>query len=190
MQYQDAQNQINGYRKQISQLREEMRKVQSGVEPVEVEDYEFSTSNGSVKLSDLFGENDTLFVVHNMGKSCPACTMWADGFNGVYDHLKSRAPFIVSSPDSPEAQQKFAAKRNWVFPMASHEGTSFAKDMGYKSDEHGFMPGVSIFKKQSGKIMRVSDTCFQPGDDFCATWHILDMLPEGRDGWHPKFNYG
>ena len=29
-------------------------------------------------------------VVHNMGSSCPGCTLWADGYNGVHHHVITR----------------------------------------------------------------------------------------------------
>ena len=53
-----------------------------------VEDYELiGWGNKKVRLSSLFGEKDELILVHNMGRGCPYCTMWADGFNGVLPHL-------------------------------------------------------------------------------------------------------
>src|SRR5687767_7660685 len=86
----------------------------------EVSDYEFVTVNdGTVKLSDLFGDSKELIVVHNMGKSCSYCTLWADGFNGVAGHLNRRAPFVVASPDDPYTQKHFAESRGWTFPMVS-----------------------------------------------------------------------
>ena len=61
--------------------------------------------------------------------------------------------------------------------------------MGYRLPEGGWLPGVSVFRKQAGGIVRVSDTRFGPGDDFCTTYHFLDLIPEGEDGWRPKFSY-
>jgi len=48
---------------------------------------------------------------------------------------------------------------------------------------------VSVFKKQGGKIVRVADTSFGPGDDFCSIWHFFDLLPEGAADWQPKYKY-
>lgn len=189
MQYKQAQEQLNAYRKQMYDLRAEIRKVQGQVEPVEVENYEFQSPDGTVRLTDLFGAHDTLFMIHNMGASCAYCTLWADGFNGVIDHLQNRAAFYMSTPDTTGTQQKFAKKRNWRFPMVSHGGSSFATDMGYGDAENGWQPGVSVFKKDGDKVVRVSDTAFGPGDDFCSVFNLLDLLPEGPDGWHPKFSY-
>jgi hypothetical protein len=67
--------------------------------------------------------------------------------------------------------------------MVSHEGTSFAKDMGYVADKGGWLPGVSVFRREGDVILRVSDTGFSPGDDFCSLWHFFDMLPGGVGAW-------
>lgn len=188
MQYLDTVNELAGYRRQIAELREKMRKVQQSVEPQAVPDYTFATTEGTVHLSDLFDGKDSLFVIHNMGASCAYCTLWADGFNGILPHLENRAAFVVSSPDDPAAQRKFKESRGWRFRMVSHKGTKFAADMGYSKDNR-FQPGVSVFRKQDGKIVRVSDAGLGPGDDFCALWHFFDLLPEGADGWRPRFSY-
>jgi predicted dithiol-disulfide oxidoreductase (DUF899 family) len=188
MSYKATAEKISQYRRQIADLREKMRSAQASIEPEQVKDYEFRRAGGGVRLSELFGNEDTLFVVHNMGASCPYCTLWADGFNGVFDHLRSRAAFVVASPDTPEQQQKFAQGRGWRFPMVSCQGNTFAQDMGYWRDDQA-MPGVSVFKRQGGKLVRVADTSFSPGDDFCSVWHFLDLIPEGAAGWQPKYRY-
>jgi peroxiredoxin len=165
-----------------------MRKVQADVEPQEVANYEFRVPDGIVTLTELFGDHEDLMVVHNMGVSCPGCTLWADGYNGIHQHVTSRAAFVVSSPDAPEVQQKFAASRGWVFPMVSHMGNSFAQDMGYRTATR-LLPGMSVFKLKANKILRVSDVTWSPGDDFCTIWHMFDLLPEGPAGWMPKLRY-
>jgi predicted dithiol-disulfide oxidoreductase (DUF899 family) len=124
-----------------------------------------------------------------MGSSCSYCTLWADGFNGIYDHLASRAGFVVSSPDAPAVQKSFAARRGWRFPMVSHRGTTFAADMGYRSEDGGWLPGVSVFRRERNRLLRVSDTGFRPSDDFCALWHLFDLLPGGAGDWQAKFRY-
>jgi predicted dithiol-disulfide oxidoreductase (DUF899 family) len=189
MSYKATAQKIADYRGQIADLRRKMREAQAAIEPEEVKDYSFKrAADGSeVKLSQLFGDKETLLVIHNMGRQCSSCTLWADGFNGVYDHLASRAAFVVSSPDPPAIQREFAASRGWRFPMVSAEGENFAQDMGYW--RKGPMPGVSVFKRAGGKIVRVADTSFSPRDDFCAVWHFFELIPEGAAGWQPKFEY-
>lgn len=181
------------YRRQIAELRAKIRETQASAEPEEVRDYAFATAEGSVLLSELFSGMDDLFVIHSMGTKCPSCTLWADGFNGIYPHLANRAGFVVSSPDPPALQQQFAAGRGWRFPMVSHHGTSFAADMGYRTESGGWLPGISVFKRDRAtgrpRIVRVSNASFSPGDDFCTLWHIFDLLPEGAGGWTAKFAY-
>jgi predicted dithiol-disulfide oxidoreductase (DUF899 family) len=128
-------------------------------------------------------------VIHNMGSSCAYCTLWADGFNGIYDHIASRATFVVSSAERPDVQQKFAASRNWCFPMMSHAGTTFTADMDYRSVDVGWLPGVTTFRKDGARITRISDRSCAPGDDFCTLWHLFDLLPEGAANWVPRYRY-
>jgi predicted dithiol-disulfide oxidoreductase (DUF899 family) len=188
MGYRDTVVQLNDYRQQIAGIKKQMRALQKQIEPEPVSDYVFTTLDGPVALSALFGDKQNLFIIHNMGKGCAHCTLWADGFNGVQHHLRDRAAFVVSSPDSPQVQQAFAASRNWLYPMVSHAGTSFAEDMGYRR-EGRFWPGISVFRKEHGQILRVSDTWFGPDDEFCVVWNFLDLLGIDSSGWRPRFSY-
>jgi len=184
MDYAESREKLASVRLEIFELRKQLRELQAKIAPQVVQDYEFTGADGPVSLAALFGQHDALFAVHNMGASCNYCSLWADGLNGLVDQLESRAAFVVTTPDLPDVQQKLAAKRGWRFKMVSHQGTAFAADMGY-TGEHGFKPGVSVFKREGDSIVRVSDAAFGPGDDFCSIWHLFDMLPEGPDGWQP-----
>jgi predicted dithiol-disulfide oxidoreductase (DUF899 family) len=189
MRYPETTERLAGYRREIAALREKMREAQAAVEPEAVIDYVLTGAAGPVRLFELFGDKDTLFVIHNMGRNCPNCTMWADGFNGVLPHLENRAAFVITSPDDPATQAAFAASRGWRFRMVSHQGTDFAADMGYRGENGGWLPGVSVFKKEGRRILRVSDQRLGPGDDLCSVWHFFDMIPEGAAGWRAKFFY-
>jgi predicted dithiol-disulfide oxidoreductase (DUF899 family) len=183
MKYADVNGKLADYRRQIAAIREKMRDTLATVEPQEVKDYEFTTVEGPVRLSELFGDHEDLILIHNMGSSCSYCTLWADGYNGIHQHVVTRAAFAVSSPDRPDVQRKLAQSRGWKFPMISHAGSSFAADMGYRSAKGGWMPGVSVFKHNGETIARVSDTGFSPGDDYCTLWHFFDLLPGGVGEW-------
>lgn len=189
MDYESTSAKLAEFRRQIAAIRQKMRAAQAGVEPQEVADYQFANSQGTVRLSELFAGKADLILIHNMDTTCPNCTLWADGLNGIYDHLADRAAVVVSSPDPPEMQQRFAQSRGWKFAMVSHQGTTFAEDMGYRSKSGGWLPGLSVFRREGKRILRVSDTSFEPGDDFCALWHILDLLPGGVGDWAPRFSY-
>ena len=189
MDYRAGAERIAAYRREIRALHEKIRAAQADTAPEAVGDYEFQTGAGPLRLSALFGAHEDLMVVHNMGRSCSSCTLWADGYNGLHEHLVQRAAFVVSSPDTPEVQREFAAGRGWTFPMVSHAGSSFAADMGYRSETGHWQPGISVFRREGTRIVRVSDARWSPGDDFCTLWHFFGLLPGGAAGFKPKFSY-
>jgi len=197
MNYAQTKSALEAKRRQISALRDEMRALQLAVEPQEIADYELTGWNGPVRLSQLFGDKRDLILIFNMGRACTSCTMWADGFNGVYDHLASRAAFVVCSPNPVEVQKAFAASRGWRFPMVSHAGGSFAEDLGYRHrgdefDERlgGWNPGVCALRREEDRIVRLSDAELGPLDDFCVVYHLFEMIPGGDAGFVPKYAYG
>ncbi|MDB5100224.1 MAG: Transcriptional regulator, AraC family [Cyanobacteria bacterium RYN_339] len=153
------------------------------------QDYVFTAPDGSTQpLSALFGQQNELILIHNMGVRCQYCALWSDGFNGVLKHLQNRAAFVVVTPDPPATLGAQAKLRGWDFPVYSHAGTSFSADMGMaEGDDES--PGVSTFVKAAdGSIQRVGRSLFGPGDDFAPIWHLFDLLPPGRD-WDPKASY-
>ena len=155
-----------------------------------VEDFELHGWAGGVRLSELFGDKKELIVIQNMGRSCPYCTTWADGFNGMILHLEDRAAFVVCSPDATELQQAFSGTRGWKFRMVSSQNTSFKKALGFEQKNGKPLPGVSTFEKDNkGRIWHVASAGFGPGDDYCSLWSILDLLPKGAGKWAPKFSY-
>ena len=179
----DLDYQLQDLKRKLAELRRERPRE-------EVSDYRLLDSEGrKASLSSLFGNQSRLILVHNMGRNCSFCTMWADGFNGLLPHLENRAAFVLTSPDKPEAQKEFVQSRGWKFPVYSAAGTSFIADMGFNDEKEGLMPGVSVFTKEDDKIYRVSRAEFGPGDNFCATWHFFELLPEGINGWEPKLSY-
>jgi predicted dithiol-disulfide oxidoreductase (DUF899 family) len=196
MSYADTMVALTDRRARIAALRAEMRKLQARVEPQPVQDYLLAGWDGPVRLSELFGGKRDLILIHNMGTGCSSCTRWADGFNGVYDHLASRAAFVVASPNPVQVQKKFAASRGWRFPMVSYEGSTLAEDLGYREggdplDEKlgGWNPGVSFLRRQGDRIVRLSDTEFGPGDDFCVVYHLFDLAPGYGLDWAPSYKY-
>jgi predicted dithiol-disulfide oxidoreductase (DUF899 family) len=176
--------QIGAIREKIAELRRDR-----AAEPVK--DYEVTTSDGArVRLSALFGDGKDLVLVHNMGSKCPMCSMWADGFNGLLAHYENRAAFVVSSPDPPDTQRKFAASRGWRFRMASVGDSTLAADLGFRDAKGNWWPGVSVLRRQDdGSIVRVGKSGFGPFDDFCPVFHVLALFPEGQNDWWPKLTY-
>ena len=181
---------IVSLRTRFQRARTELQEALAEEARANVADYAFGTLNGPVMLSALFGAKRDLFVIHNMGRGCNSCTMWADGFNGLHPHIADRAAFVVSNAETPAQQAEFAASRGWKFPMVSTLGTTFPADMGFTNAAGKPLPGVSAFQKQDAKIVRVSASGFNDTDEFCPVWRLFDLLPEGAADWRPKPHYG
>lgn len=178
------EEEIAGLKARLAQLRRSQVRAK-------VADYRFTRPNGTaVALSELFEGKTDLVTIHNMGRSCPYCTLWADGFNGIVDHLRSRTAVVLISPDAPEVVGRFAAGRGWRFAAVSAVGNTFNKDVGFEAEPGKCWPGISCFRRDpDGAITRVSCATFGPGDDFCSAWHIFDLLADGANGWEPRYSY-
>ena len=128
-----------------------------------------------------------------MGASCPYCTLWADGFNGMLHHFENRAAVALVSPDTPEQQKAFAYSRGWSFRMISNGASDFTADMGYMREykgKLGLWPGFSTFHRDAeGNIHRIAHASFGPGDPFCGLWHMIGVLKDGAGNWQPQFSY-
>jgi len=178
---------------QILELKARVAMMRREQSPQAVKDCDLAKAGTGerVRLSTLFAGKKDLLLVQNMGKRCAYCTMWADGFIGLYPHLANRAAFVLATPDDPATAGEFAKSRGWPFPVVSMHQTTFARDLGFARPDGGISPGVSAFSMDAaGAITRVGVSAeFGPGDDFCATWHFLDLLKDGPADWEPKFRY-
>lgn len=155
-----------------------------------VRDYALHNADGSpTSLSALFGSKDEMLLIHNMGRRCVYCTLWADGFNGLIDHFNSRVAFVLASPDEPAVLREFAASRSWRFRCVSTHQCTLAKDLGFEPEPGKVWPGVSALRRTSQGIARSAYDHFGPGDAYCSIWNLLDLLPEGARGWEPRYSY-
>lgn len=137
-----------------------------------------------MRLSDLFDDHDELLVVHNMGGSCPYCSLWADGFVALARQLETRCAFVLCSDDPAPEADAVKQSRGWPYRVVSGHGTGFTAAMGFRGEDGRPWPGISAFRRvPGGRILRTGRAPFGPGDDFCAVWPMLDLLPP-RD-WRP-----
>ena len=184
---------IEQLQKEIQQKQQELIELRKQTPLEEIKDYNFLDKNGnSVSLRSLFKGNDELLIVHNMGKECRYCTMWADGFRGYNDIINDRMPWVLTSPNKYEDLNTFAESRDWNFNYVSFNGTSFAKDLGFEFDKDGrtyYNPGVSALIIKDNKIYRTAKDSFGPGDLYNPAWHFFDLFPKGANKWQPKYEY-
>lgn len=182
--------QIESLQSDIAKKRKEILELRHQAEPEPIADYVLRDSEGEdVKLSDLFDDRDELIVIHNMGKACKYCTLWADGLIGFTKPMSDRVPFVLVSPDEPAVQKEFATGRGWNFPMLSAAGTSFIADLGFYKEKEGYYPGVSALIRWEGQIYRAAYDFFGPGDTYASIWHFFDLLPKRVNSWQPKYDY-
>lgn len=178
-----SREKIQALQMEMYQNYAKIQELRQGLEPEGVEEAVFLASDESeVKLSELFGEHETLLVVHNMGRHCSFCTAWADGYSGIYELLQAQTAFVVSSPDAPKIQAEVQAARGWKFPMVSLGESPFALAMGFQVNGK-YQPGVSVFTRdEAGVIKRTWSAPFGPSDHYGLLWHTLDLLPENPMG--------
>lgn len=183
-------DEINQLENDLIEKQKKLLELKRQLKQPSVKDYTLKSVDGKeIRLSEIFGNKSDLIVVHNMGVSCSYCTMWADGFNGLLSHLENRAGFALVSPDTPDTQNELARKRGWKFKIYSCADSTISEDLGFKN-ENGWLPGVSTFHRNAdSKIVNIHNEYFGPGDLFCSTWHLFDLLANGTDGWQPKLEY-
>ncbi|MBS1706185.1 MAG: DUF899 family protein [Armatimonadetes bacterium] len=172
--------------KAISALKKELLELRKQRTPDVVGEFTLETPEGPKSISDLFGDKNDLIVIHNMGESCPYCTLWADGLNAFVPRFAERTAFVLVSPDPLEQQKALKAQRGWNFEMASDTSREFTTAMGYYTEDNGYWPGYSTFyRAEDGTITRVGADFFGPNDDYCAVWPMMDLLKDGVNDWEP-----
>jgi predicted dithiol-disulfide oxidoreductase (DUF899 family) len=180
--------------KQIAELRTRQIELAKAHGLEEVQNYVFKDQDGKeVHIHDLFDGKEELILIHNMGKSCPYCTLWADGLSSSTPHIQNRCAFALTTPNDYVTMREFAAGRDWKFPYYSAAGSTFTEDMGFsfldENDKQRYWPGFTSFLKREDKVYRVACDTFGPGDFYSPVWGMIDMLHHSEKEWNPKFNY-
>jgi len=180
--------QINNIERQIFELTSQLNELRKASTGEVIPNYTFTTPDGKVSLLDMFGDNDKLLVIHNMGQGCRYCTLWADGFNGFVPHLESVMPVVLVSKDSPQLQRQFANSRGWRFRLASHAGGDYIREQSVMEGSDN-MPGAVVYTRTGDEIRRKNSGIFGPGDNFCPMWSLLGLAGVSESDWTPQYNY-
>ena len=168
--------------------------------------YMFDTPDGRRSLADLFEDRSQLIVYHFMMgpgwvEGCPSCSFLMDHLDGVLPHLANRDVTLVAVARAPLAEiDAFKRRMGWQFPWVSSYGTAFNRDfhvsftkdevasgkMHYNYAEQLFPseegPGFSVFVKAAqGGIFHTYSTYGRGGESVLGTYHLLDLVPKGRD---------
>ena len=168
--------------------------------------YMFDTADGRRSLADLFEGRSQLIVYHFMmgpgwAEGCPSCSFLMDHLDGVLPHLANRDVTLVAVSRAPLAEiDAFKRRMGWQFPWVSSYGTAFNRDfhvsftkdevasgkMHYNYAEQLFPseegPGFSVFVTNArGDIFHTYSTYGRGGESVLGTYHLLDLVPKGRD---------
>ena len=182
-------DQIKALEKEIYEKTVQLGQLQKDNAGVEVKNYEFTTTNGKVSLLEMFEDKDQLFVIHNMGKGCRYCTLWADGLNGFLPHLESQFSVYLVSKNTPDDMRRMANERGWRYKLASHGGGAYIKEQSVGSEGQDNYPGMVCYEKKGDKIFKKNITAFGPGDLFCSFWNILSLAGQNPETFTPQFSY-
>jgi predicted dithiol-disulfide oxidoreductase (DUF899 family) len=165
--------------------------------------YVFEGERGKVSLADLFAGRGQLIVYHFMfgpdwEAGCKSCTFWADNFERIVVHLNARDTNLVLISRGPYDRLAAYKKRmGWTMEWVSSLGNSFNQDFavsfspdeidkkhynfGTLAPESEEMPGISVFAKDGDTVFHTYSTYARGIDMLNGTYHLLDLVPKGRD---------
>ncbi len=158
-----------------------------------VDDYEFGSSNGPVRLSELFGAADRPLVLYHFmfgakqTSPCPMCSMWADGWNAVEHHLAENLDLALVTAATVDDNERLAVEHGWTqLRWLSAVGTTFKTDFGSQDGDGNQQPFVTVFELDAGAPrLTYSGGAHIDGDHWrgidllSPVWHFLDLTRAG-----------
>jgi predicted dithiol-disulfide oxidoreductase (DUF899 family) len=157
-------------------------------------DYVFQWANDgkvgkSVKLSELFGDKNTLLLYSFMfGPSwdnpCPSCTSLVDGFDRTWYSVSQHAAFAAIAKAPADRINAWAKRRGWSqIALVSGFESPYQADYKCQGDSDDMQwPVMHVFTKKDGRIFHFWGTEVSQNhvDTVWPYWNLLDFTPEGR----------
>lgn len=205
--YRQARNHLLSEEIELRRHIEQVAALRRALPPGGVipEDYVFESSKGAVRLSQLFGDKNTLVVYSMMfgpqrERACPMCTAMLTSWEGTARNLRERVALAVTARSPIERLLNFKRERGWQ-NLQIYSDTKGDYTRSYVSADDDDVPGLSVFTRSDGTIRHfwsgeMSGEMADPGQDprgapdLDPLWTILDLTPEGRSAtWYPKLEY-
>jgi len=169
------------------------------------EDYTFEGHDSAVRISQLFGDKDTLVIYSMMfgqqrERACPMCTAMLTSWEGTARNLRERVALAVTARSPIERLLEFKKQRGWQ-NLQIYSDTKGDYTRAYVSADDGDVPGLNVFTRRDGTVRHfwsgeMSGEMADPGQDprgapdVDPLWTILDLTPAGRGAaWYPKLEY-
>jgi predicted dithiol-disulfide oxidoreductase (DUF899 family) len=170
------------------------------------EDYVFDDDRGEVRLSELFGDKDTLALYSfmygpAMKEACPMCTSFLDALDGNAHHITQRIALAVAAKSPYPRIRAHADRRGWRrLRLLSSARTSYNRDYHGEDAEGRQLPMMNVFIRRAGRIHHFYGTELlfaeqEPGQDarhidlMWPVWNVLDLTPGGRGVFRPSLDY-
>ena len=207
--YGDARTALLGQeielRRHIERVAEQRRALPPG--GLIPEDYEFAAESGPIRLSELFGDHDTLVTYNLMygperERPCPMCTSLLSAWDGEAADIEQRAALAVIAKSPIVRLLAFKQERGWRhLRLVSSAGNTFNHDYFAEGPNGEDWPALNVFTRRDGEIRHfwgaeMSGEMADPGQDprgapdLMPLWTVLDFTPEGRGtDWYPKLHY-
>ncbi|CAB3792295.1 DUF899 family protein [Pararobbsia alpina] len=192
-------------RRHIERVAALRRALPPGGEPPK--DYSFESEQGTVTLSQMFGEHDTLVTYNWMygpkrERPCPMCTSMLSSLNGEMPDILQRVAFAVIARSPIDRLVAFKKERGWHnLRLYSSGNNSFNQDYAGEDPDTGDDATFNVFTRSGGIVRhfwgdemgpRTADPGQDPrgAPDLMPLWTVLDMTPGGRGtDWYPKLSY-
>ena len=164
---------------------------------VKVENYTFTTVDGTTTLRELFGDKVQLAVYQFMDNGpdafCPGCTWFTNNVVNLDGLAENGVAWATVSNMPIEQIEAYKAEKGWTMPFVSSRGTSFSDDCGA-----GKYFALSMFFRDGDDVYLSYFTHARGVDRLLFVNNMLDLAPYGRQqdwedspaGW-PQFpTYG
>ena len=165
------------------------------------EDYAFAGESGDVRLSELFGDHDTLVVYSFMfprsledDMPCPSCSSILDSLDGAARHLEQAVALAVVAKSPLPRILEYAEHRGWRhLRLLSSAANDYNRDYHGEAEDGSQTPALNVFTRGGDGEIRhfwASELMVAPRDpgmeprhvDFMwPVWNVLDVTPGGRD---------
>ena len=160
---------------------------------------------GTVRMSELFGDGDTLMVYHYMfprhssdsrarpaqgmfatmpieDGPCPSCTAIIEMWEGTMPHFRGLGGNLVVVARAPiDRVMAFARERGWTHTrLLSGAGNSFRRDYGGDGPDGEPVPMMTVFKRWPDGAIRLhwaSELIHEPADAGQDPRHLGTVEP-------------
>jgi len=157
------------------------------------------------RFSELFAPGKNTLIVYSFmygpgGYPCPACTSLIDGLDGLMPHIIDRLNFAVFAKAPVADLRAWARARGWRnVRLLSSGATTYNADYVTERGENQ-IPIINVFTRDGDAIVHrwASELFYAPAeagqhprhaDTIWPIWNLLNLTPEGRDGWFPQNSY-